>query len=151
MIEPVSPSQTPDPLKTARTLMRLRRTNPEYFIDTPPAVTDGDTASEVVAMGTSGGDRSPNNAGLMSRPAQTSKGMADTQPDVMSDIDAVKSMVGKVHGASSTVAKSLDRSESMTAADVTKLINKTKELPKTGTRDKLLTSLYELRDKLNNR
>jgi hypothetical protein len=151
MIEPVRPSQTPDPLKTARTLAKLRRENPEYFIDTPPSVTDGDTASQVAAQAPAGGDRAPNNAGLMSRPVQPSKGMTDTQPDVMSDIDAVKSMVGKVHGASSTVAKSLDRSESMTAADVTKLINKTEDLPKTETRDKLLTSLYELRDKLNNR
>jgi len=121
------------------------------YIDTPPAMVDGDIASEVSAMVPTGGDRAPNNAGLMSRPSEPTKSRPDAKPDVMSDIDSIKSMVDRLHGAGSTVAKSLDRSESMTAADVTKLISKTKDLPKTDSRDTLLASLYELRDKLNNR
>lgn len=153
MIEPVRPSQTPDPLKTARTLARLRRTNPEYFIDTPPAQADGDTASEVIAMGRSRADRAPNNAGLMSRPiGMIGTPSAEGQPEL--GIQSIVGDVKRLHGASSSVAKRVENlasSGKVKASDVTKLIKQTKALPKSKARDSLLEELYTMRDELNNR
>lgn len=149
MIEPVRPSQTPDPLKTARTLARLRKTNPEYFIDTSPAVVDGDTASQVAAQARTGSDRAP---GLMSRMTPTRPSSADLEgaprlgdPDFE---DLIKRVHGTEKGESFQEKWSLGK---IKAADVTRLIKSTQGLPKTKTRDKLLTSLYDLRDALNKR
>jgi hypothetical protein len=95
MIEPVRPESTPDPLKSAQTLARLRRTNPEYFIDTPPAVTDGDTASQVAAQARTGGDRAP---GLMSRMTPTRPSSSDLEGAPRLGDPDFEDLIKRVHG-----------------------------------------------------
>jgi hypothetical protein len=136
-------------------LERLRETNPEYFVDTPPDVMDGDTASQVVAQARTGADRRPNNVGLMSpRPEEP-----DTeQPPAMEE--SVESLVDngvRVHGESSSTTRlikkvrdQLTRGTKVKTSDITKIIRDTSKLPKTETRDSLLMQLYELRDTLKN-
>jgi len=129
----------------------LRRTNPEYFIDTPLDVVDGDTASQVAAQARTGSDRAPNNTGMMSRPAQPAKAGEEVAATTRDDVDVIRSLISRVHGAKSAEAKKFNRSKSMTTADIAKLVRKTKNLPKTDTRDRLLESLYALRDSMTNR
>jgi hypothetical protein len=129
----------------------LRRTNPEYFIDTPLGVADGDTASQVAAQARTGGDRAPNNVGMMSRPAQPAKAREEVPATTRDDVDIIRSLISRVHGAKSAEAKKFNRSQNMTTADIAKLVRKTKNLPKTDTRDRLLESLYALRDSMTNR
>jgi len=87
----------------------------------------------------------------MSRPAQPTKSRPDEKPVTRDEIDTIRSMVSRLHGATSEVAKTFKRGDSMTTADIATLVTATKRLPKTDSRDTLLASLYELRDKLNNR
>lgn len=64
------------------------------------------------------------------------------------------STVKRLHGSGSKVFKDFDgkvSSGTIKAADVTRLINSTKKLPKSDSRQTLLESLYELRDTLNKR
>jgi hypothetical protein len=151
MIEPVRPESTPDPLKSAQTLARLRRTNPEYFIDTPPAVTDGDTASEVAAQARTGGDRAP---GLMSR--MTPNKPVDIEAEAAPKVGESEflPLMKRVHGPQSDVVERFSdkvASGKITVADITRLIKSTQGLPKTKSRDTLLASLYEYRDVMNKR
>jgi len=62
-------------------------------------------------------------------------------------------LLDRVHGSSKAAEafNSKVSSGKVTAADVTRLIKATRKLPKTTSKDKLLDSLFDLRDALNNR
>ena len=91
-------------------------------------------------------------AGLMSPPSRNGEPRVGeparfTNPRLLSTVK-------RLHGSGSKVFKDFDKkvsSGTIKAADVTRLINSTKNLPKSGSRQTLLESLYELRDTLNKR
>lgn len=62
-------------------------------------------------------------------------------------------LIDRVHGSSKAAEAFNNKVSSgkVTAADVTRLIKATRKLPKTTSRGKLLDSLFDLRDALNNR
>jgi hypothetical protein len=62
-------------------------------------------------------------------------------------------LIDRVHGSSKAAEAFNNKVSSgkVTAADVTRLIKATRKLPKTTSKDKLLNSLFDLRDALNNR
>ena len=62
-------------------------------------------------------------------------------------------LLDRVHGSSKAAEAFNNKVSSgkVTAADVTRLIKATRKLPKTTSKDKLLNSLFDLRDALNNR
>jgi len=76
-------------------------------------------------------------AGLEATPA-----LGDTELD---------SMLTRIHGeGSADMQKFMNKVHTgkVKAADVTRIINSTKKLPKTATRAKVLEKLYELRDSI---
>lgn len=131
--------------------------NPRAFSDSPSALDVAPESRVSAAVGT-GADRRPNNAGMMSRPAQPKSPDSEAKPKMQDTLSDMVDMGIKVHGARSQTAKLLKkvsnqatRGTRVKVSDITKLIRDTSKLPKTDTRDTLLMQLYELRDTLNNR
>lgn len=131
--------------------------NPRAFSDSPFALDEAPESRVSAAVGT-GADRRPNNAGMMSRPAQPKTPDSEAKPETQDTLSNLVDTGMKVHGAKSETAKLLKkvrdqatRGEKVKVSDITKLIRDTGKLPQTDTRDTLLMQLYELRDTLNKR
>ena len=128
-------------------LNELRASNPEFFIDTPPELLGaGMPASEYDTTFKSRTDRP---TGMMSPMPATDAELEDT-PTIGTDTE-LDNMLVRVHGKKSGAMQSFlskVRTGKVKTADVTRIINSTKKLPKTGTRDKVLEKLYALRDSM---
>lgn len=126
-------------------LNEMRQTNPDWFIDTPPLGLPVPDASEVDTTFKSRTDRP---TGMMSPlPAQRA-GLEATPALGDTELD---SMLTRIHGeGSADMQKFMNKVHTgkVKAADVTRIINSTKKLPKTTTRAKVLEKLYELRDSI---
>jgi len=126
-------------------LNEMRQTNPDWFIDTPPLGLPLPDASEVDTTFKSRTDRP---TGMMSPlPAQRA-GLEATPALGDTELD---SMLTRIHGeGSADMQKFMSKVHTgkAKAADVTRIINSTKKLPKTATRAKVLEKLYELRDSI---
>ena len=114
----------------------------------------GDTRTEPDATvpSISAVDTSARASGLMSPDKDTRKvNVGDlatfADPELMDNIKTA-------HGSGSKTFKDFEKkisSGTMKPADITRLIKATRKLPKTTSRGKLLDSLFDLRDSLNNR
>ena len=128
-------------------LNELRASNPEFFIDTPPELLGaGMPASEYDTTFKSRTDRP---TGMMSPMPATDAELEGT-PTIGTDTE-LDNMLVRVHGKKGAAMQSFlskVRTGKAKTADVTRIINSTKKLPKTGTRDKVLEKLYALRDSM---
>jgi len=126
-------------------LNEMRQTNPEWFIDTPPLGLPVPDASQVDTTFKSRTDRP---TGMMSPlPAQRA-GLEATPALGDTELD---SMLTRIYGeGSADMQKFMNKVHTgkVKAADVTRIINSTKKLPKTDTRAKVLEKLYSLRDSI---
>ena len=128
-------------------LNEMRKSNPEWFIDTPPELLGaGMPASEYDTTFKSRTDRP---TGMMSPMPATDAELEGT-PTIGTDTE-LDNMLVRVHGKKGDAMQSFlskVRTGKAKAVDVTRIINSTKKLPKTGTRDKVLEKLYALRDSM---
>ena len=128
-------SESPDAQTRTRAPLGDTRTDPDPTLP----------ASMVVEQTTTRGKKATP-SGLMSPPDRGS------EPKVGESV--LLGTIKRLHGSGSKVSKDFAKkvsSGTIKAADVTRLINSTKKLPKSGSRQTLLESLYELRDTLNKR
>jgi hypothetical protein len=128
-------NREPDAQTRTRAPLGDTRTEPDATVPSISAVSRGDRPS-----------------GLMSPNKDTRKvNVGDlatfADPELMSNIK-------RLHGSGSKLFKDFDNkisSGTMKPADISRLIKATRKLPNTKSKDKLLNSLFDLRDALNNR
>jgi hypothetical protein len=127
-------SESPDAQTRTREPLGDTRTDPDATLPTSMAVEQ---------MTTRGKKATP--SGLMSPPS------SGTAPKLGQA--EFGELIDRVHGSSKAAEAFNNKVSSgkVTAADVTRLIKATRKLPKTTSKDKLLDSLFDLRDALNNR
>jgi hypothetical protein len=127
-------SESPDAQTRTREPLGDTRTDPDATLPTSMAVEQMTTRGK---KATPSGLMSPPSSGAAPKLGQAEFG----------------ELIDRVHGSSKAAEAFNNKVSSgkVTAADVTRLIKATRKLPKTTSKDKLLDSLFDLRDALNNR